>query len=178
LRDGNRASEVVNRLRAMFARNQPTNESLDLNETAREVLVLASSELQVCRVILKPGFDANLPLVSADRVQIQQVILNLILNAADAMRSVDDRPRDLLIVTAPEGTAHARFSVTDSGQGIDPQNLDRIFDVFYSTKPQGMGVGLAISRAIIESHKGRIWATANEGPGATFSFSIPCENQH
>ena len=94
------------------------------------------------------------------------------------MRSVDDRPRDLLIVTAAEGTAHARFSVTDSGHGIDPQNLDRIFDVFYSTKAQGMGVGLAISRAIIESHKGRIWAAANEGPGATFSFSVPFENQH
>ena len=174
LRDGNRASEVVQRLRAMFARKQPEKEPVDLNETAREVLVLSSNELQVRQVILRTDFDTSLPLVRADRVQIQQVILNLILNAADAMRAVDDRSRNLLIVTAREDENWVRLSVRDSGHGIDPQNLERVFDAFYTTKTHGMGVGLAISRSIIESHKGRLWGTANDGPGATFSFSIPC----
>ena len=174
LRDGNRASEVIQRLRAMFARNQPTHESVDLNEAAREVLTLSSNELQVCRAILRTDFDADLPSVSADRIQIQQVILNLILNAADAMMAVDDRPRNLLIVTTRENANWVRLSVRDSGAGIDPQHVDKLFDAFFTTKPRGMGVGLSISRSIIESHKGRLWATANDGPGATFSFSIPC----
>ena len=137
------------------------------------MLALTSSELQVCRVILRTDFDTGLPLVSADRVQLQQVILNLILNAADAMRAVEERPRNLLIVTAREGTNRARLSVSDSGHGIDPQNLERLFDAFYTTKTHGMGVGLSISRSIIENHKGRLWATANDRPGATFSFRSP-----
>ena len=174
LHDGNRASEVIQRLRAMFARKHPANESVDLNEAAREVLALSSNELQVCRVILRTDFEADLPPVSADRIQIQQVILNLILNAADAMKAVDDRPRNLLIVTAREDANGVRLSVCDSGAGIDPQHLDKLFDAFFTTKPQGMGVGLSISRSIIESHNGRLWATANDGPGATFSLSIPC----
>jgi signal transduction histidine kinase len=172
--DGNRASEVITRLRAMFARKHATNESFDLNEAASDVLALSSNELQVCRAILRTDFDADLPPVSADRIQIQQVILNLILNAADAMRTVDDRPRNLLIVTALEDANWVRLSVRDSGAGIDPQHLDKLFDAFFTTKPNGMGVGLSISRSIIESHKGRLWATANNGPGATFSLSIPC----
>jgi PAS domain S-box-containing protein len=178
LRDGNRAAAVIQRLRAMFARNQSPNESVDVNEAAREVLALTSSELQVCRVTLRTDFDFSLPPVSADRVQLQQVILNLILNAADAMRAVDDRPRNLQIVTAREEANWVRLSVTDSGHGIDPQTLEKLFDAFYTTKTHGMGVGLAISRSIIESHKGRLWATANDGPGATFSFSIPYSDQH
>jgi PAS domain S-box-containing protein len=178
LRDGNRASEVINRLRAMFARNQPSHELLDLNETAREVLVLASNELQVCRVVARVEFEPTLRPVSADRVQLQQVILNLVLNAAEAMRAVDDRPRNLAIVTAQEAGNWVRLSVSDSGRGIDAPNLERLFDAFYSTKAHGMGVGLSISRTIIESHHGRLWATPNEGPGATFSFALPCENQH
>jgi signal transduction histidine kinase len=172
--DGTRASEVITRLRAMFARKHATNESFDLNEAAREVLALSSNELQVCRAILRTDFDADLPPVSADRVQIQQVILNLILNAADAMRTIDDRPRNLLIVTALEDANWVRLSVRDSGAGIDPQHIDKLFDAFFTTKPHGMGVGLSISRSIIESHKGRLWATANDGTGATFSLSIPC----
>jgi PAS domain S-box-containing protein len=173
LNDGNRASEVITRLRAMFARTHATNESFDLNEAAREVLALSSNELQVCRAILRTDFDAHLPPISADRIQIQQVILNLILNAADAMMAVEDRPRSLLIVTAREDANWVRLSVCDSGGGIDPQHLDKLFDAFFTTKPHGMGVGLSISRSIIESHKGRLWATANDGPGTTFSLSIP-----
>jgi PAS domain S-box-containing protein len=177
LRDGIRASEVIKRLRAMFSHEQPTTELVDLNDAAREVLALSSSELQVSRVILRTAFDADLHPVNGDRVQLQQVILNLILNATDAMRALDDRPRNLLIVTSPEDANHVRLSVSDSGVGIDPQNLDKLFNAFYTTKSHGMGMGLSISRSIIESHHGRLWASTNDGPGATFSFSIPCRSE-
>jgi PAS domain S-box-containing protein len=177
LRDGNRASEVIKRLRSMFSHKRPTTEPVDLNEAAREVLALSSSELQVARVILRTDFDAGLPVISGDRVQLQQVILNLILNATDAMRALDDRPHNLQVVTAREGTDQVRLSVCDSGVGIDSQNLEKLFNAFYTTKSHGMGVGLSISRSIIESHQGRLWATANDGPGATFSFSIPCKSK-
>ena len=173
LRDGNRASEIIQRLRAMFAHKERTAESVDLNEAAREVLALSLSELQRSGVILRTDFDESLPAVTGDRVQLQQVILNLILNAADAMRAIDDRPRELLVTTASEDANRVRLSVRDSGLGIDPENFAKLFDAFYTTKSDGMGVGLSISRSIIESHEGRLWATANDGPGATFSFSIP-----
>jgi len=109
-------------------------------------------------------------------VQLQQVLLNLILNAADAMREIDDRARDLLIATTRESADEVHLSVRDSGVGIDPQSLEKVFGAFYTTKATGMGMGLSISRSIIESHRGRLWATANEGPGATFSFCIPCDS--
>lgn len=175
LRDGNRASEVIQHLRAMFARKQPAIESVDLNGTVREVLALASSELQNRRVILRTDFADELPNVRGDRVQLQQVILNLILNAADAMMTVDDRPRDLHVTTVRESANQVRLSVRDCGVGIDPNNVEKLFDAFYTTKSTGMGVGLSISRSIIESHQGRLWASANEVSGATFSFSIPTD---
>jgi PAS domain S-box-containing protein len=173
LRDGNRASEVIKRLRVMFSHNQPTTEPVDLNDAAREVLAISSSELQICRVVLQTDFDARLPLVNGDRVQLQQVILNLVLNATDAMSALNDHPRNLLIVTSQDAN-HVRVSVSDSGVGIDPKNLDKLFNAFYTTKSHGMGMGLSISRSIIENHHGRLWASTNDGPGATFSFSIPC----
>jgi signal transduction histidine kinase len=176
LRDGNRASEVIKRLRIMFSHKPPTTEPVDLNDAAREVLALSSSELQICGVIQRTDFDAGLPPVSGDRVQLQQVILNLILNAADAMRTVYDRPRNLLIVTSVEDANHVRLSVSDSGVGIDPRDLGKLFNAFYTTKDQGMGMGLSISRSIIENHKGRLWASANDGPGATLSLSILCRS--
>ncbi len=174
LRDGNRASEVIQRLRTLFIRKQSKIEPVDLNDAAREVLTLSSGELQIHRVILQNEFDERLPAVPGDRVQLQQVILNLVLNATDAMRGVEDRPRQLLVETALEAENRIRLSVRDSGVGVDPRNLDKLFDAFYTTKSDGMGIGLAISRSIIESHAGKLWAHANEGPGATFSFSIPC----
>jgi PAS domain S-box-containing protein len=174
LRDGNRASEVIKRLRVMFSHKQPTTEPVDLNDAAREVLALSASELHICRVILYTDLHTELPIVNGDRVQLQQVILNLVLNATDAMRGVDDRPRGLMIATSPDGPNYVRLSVSDSGVGIDPKNLDKLFSAFYTTKSHGMGMGLSISRSIIENHKGRLWASANDGPGATFSFSIPC----
>jgi signal transduction histidine kinase len=145
-----------------------------LNDASREVLNLSASELRGAGVLVRTEFDDSLPVVRGDRVQLQQVILNLILNAADAMRTIEDRPRNLLVATAREDTDWLRLSVCDSGAGVDPQNLEKLFDAFFTTKTHGMGVGLSISRSIIESHNGRLWATVNDGPGATFSFSIPC----
>jgi PAS domain S-box-containing protein len=177
LRDGNRASEVIQRLRTLFSHKQPKYELVDLNDAAREVLALSTSELQRGHVTLRTDFDDGLPAVNGDRVQLQQVLLNLILNAADSMREVNHRPRDLLIATAREDSNRVRLSVRDSGVGIDPQSLEKIFDAFYTTKTAGMGIGLSISRSIIQSHQGRLWATPNDGPGATFSFCIPCGSE-
>ena len=173
IRDGNRAADVINRLRALFSKKATTLEPLDLNEATEEVMALLLSELQRNRVILRPELAGNLPLIIGDRVQLQQVILNLIRNASDAMSSVDDRPRQLLVRTEAEAGGGVRLSVQDAGSGFDPQAADRLFDTFYTTKNEGMGIGLSVSRSIIESHHGRLWATRNEGPGATFSFSIP-----
>ncbi len=175
IRDGNRASEVITRLRALFGKKSASAQSMDLNEATREVIALSSSELQKNRVILRPELSDGLPLVTGDRVQLQQVILNLLRNAADAMSSVDDRPRDIVIRTEPDDNDRVRLSVTDVGVGLEPQAADRLFEPFYTTKNEGMGIGLSVSRSIIERHHGRLWATPNSGPGVTFSFSIPCK---
>ena len=174
IRDGNRASEVITRLRALFSKKEATNESVDLNDATREVLALSSSELQRNRVILQQELADDLPSVTGDRVQLQQVILNLLRNASDAMSGVDDRPRQLLIRTEGDEDDHVRLTVKDAGVGFAPQAADRLFESFYTTKNDGMGIGLSVSRSIIESHHGRLWATPNNGPGVTFSFSIPC----
>jgi PAS domain S-box-containing protein len=173
IRDGERAAAVITRLRALFSRKDATIESVDLNEATREVIALSLSELQRNRVILRSDLADNLPPVAGDRVQLQQVILNLVRNASDAMSGIDNRPRLLLIRTEPDEGGHVRLSVQDAGVGFDPQVMDRLFDSFYTTKNDGMGIGLSVSRSIIASHHGRLWATPNEGPGATFSFSIP-----
>ncbi len=173
IRDGDRAAAVITRLRALFSKKNATIESVDLNEATREVIALSLSELQRNRVILRSELADNLPPVAGDRVQLQQVILNLVRNASDAMSGVDDRQRQLLIRTEPDEGGQVRLSVHDAGVGFDPQVMDRLFDSFYTTKNDGMGIGLSVSRSIIASHHGRLWATPNEGPGATFSFSIP-----
>jgi len=173
IRDGNRASEVVTRLRALFSKKEATTEPVDLNEATREVVALSLSGLQRNGVILRQELADDIPVVMADRVQLQQVILNLVLNASDAMSGVDERPRELVIRTAREEGDHVRLIVRDAGVGFDPQAMDRLFEAFYTTKNNGMGMGLSVSRSIIESHQGRLWATPNDGPGATFSFSIP-----
>jgi PAS domain S-box-containing protein len=174
IRDGNRAAEMITRLRALFSKKLATVQSIDLNEATREVIALSLSEIREGRVILRPELGDNLPLVTGDRVQLQQVILNLLRNASDAMRTVDDRPRDLLILTEQDGDDRVRLSVSDVGVGFEPQAADRLFQAFYTTKNEGMGIGLSVSRSIIERHQGRLWATPNNGPGVTFSFSIPC----
>jgi C4-dicarboxylate-specific signal transduction histidine kinase len=173
IRDANRASEVIKRLRTMFSKDAPTTEKVDLNDAAQEVIILSAGELQRSRALLQTEFAENLPLVSADRVQLQQVILNLLLNAADAMAEVDDRPRKLLIQTGLLNDGGVKLTVRDSGTGLNPHTVEKLFTAFYTTKVNGMGVGLSICRLIIESHNGRIWAEANNGTGATFSFCVP-----
>ena len=175
IRDGNRATDVITRLRALFSRKEFTLESLDLSEATREVVALSLSDLQRHRVILHSQLADDLPPVAGDRVQLQQVILNLLRNASDAMAAVHDRPRQLVIRTEREDSERVRLTVRDAGIGVDRESLDKLFDAFYTTKRGGMGIGLAISRSIIESHRGRIWAAPNDGPGATFAFSIPIE---
>jgi PAS domain S-box-containing protein len=173
IRDGNRASDVITRLRALFSKKDSSTESVDLNEATREVIALSSTTLQKNKVILRLELADDLPFVTGDRVQLQQVILNLLANASDAMSTVDDRPRKLLIKTEQDEGDGVRLTVQDAGAGFDPQTADRLFDAFYSTKHDGMGIGLSVSRSIIESHRGRLWAAPNDGPGATFSFSVP-----
>jgi len=174
IRDGNRASEVITRLRGLFSRKSATFEPFDLNEAVEEVIALLLSELQRNRIVLRPDLAADLPAVLGDRIQVQQVILNLIRNGSDAMSAVDDRPRDLLITTESDQGSGVRLSVKDTGVGFDPQSEEQLFEAFYTTKGDGMGIGLSVSRSIMESHRGRLWAVRNEGPGATFLFSIPC----
>ena len=173
IRDGNRASDVITRLRSLFTKKNATTESVDLNEATREVIALLLSELQRNGVILRSELADALPPVTGDRVQLQQVILNLLLNASDAMSSVDDRPRQLMIRTERDEGDRVRLAVQDTGVGFDPQDMHRLFEAFYTTKSDGMGIGLSVSRSIIESHHGRLWAAPNDGPGATFVFSIP-----
>ena len=173
IRDGNRASDVIVRLRALFSKREFTLESLDLNEATREVIALSLSDLQRSRVVLQSDLAEDLPIVTGDRIQLQQVILNLLRNASDAMLGLQDRPRQLLIRTEQEDGGRVRVSVRDAGVGVDAQSIDKLFDAFYTTKGDGMGIGLSVSRSIIESHHGRLWAEPNDGPGATFSFSIP-----
>jgi C4-dicarboxylate-specific signal transduction histidine kinase len=177
IRDGNRASEVITRLRALFSKKESTIESVDLNDATREVIALSMNELQRGRVILHHELAEDLPAVTGDRIQLQQVILNLLRNASDAMISVDDRPRELLITTERDEGDQVRVSIKDVGMGLDRQGIERLFDAFYTTKNGGMGIGLSVSRSIVENHHGRLWASLNEGPGATFSFSIPCRSE-
>jgi C4-dicarboxylate-specific signal transduction histidine kinase len=174
IRDGNRASDVISRLRALFTKREFTPESLDLNDATREVIALALSDLQRNRVVLRSELAEDLPPVMGDRVQLQQVTLNLLRNASDAMVDVQDRPRQLLIRTQQEADDRVCLSVRDAGCGVNPQDFEKLFDPFYTTKSGGMGIGLSVSRSIIEKHQGRLWAEPNNGPGATFSFSIPC----
>jgi len=173
IRDGNRASDVIARVRALFTKKEPAIEAVDLNEVTREVIALSLSDLQRNRVVLQAELARDLPAITGDRIQLQQVILNLLRNASDAMADVHDCPRQLLVRTEREDGDRVRVSVRDAGVGVDPRNLDKLLDAFYTTKTDGMGIGLSISRSIIETHNGRLWAEGNDGPGATFSFSLP-----
>jgi C4-dicarboxylate-specific signal transduction histidine kinase len=173
IRDGNRASDVITRLRALFSKQDAAAEPVDLNDATRKVIALSLSEIQRNRAVLRQELADGLPPVMGDRVQLQQVILNLLLNALDAMSGIDDRPRQLLIRTARDDEDCVRLTVQDSGTGIEPHRIERLFEAFYTTKSGGMGIGLSVSRSIIESHQGKLWATPNDGPGAAFSFAIP-----
>jgi PAS domain S-box-containing protein len=173
VRDGRRAGEVIARIRGLTKRTAPPREELDLNQTVQEVLALVGDEAKRQRVIIRTHFAHDLSPVSGDRIQLQQVILNLVMNAIEAMSSVEDRTRELVINTRNADADHVQVSVEDSGPGLEPNASGKIFDAFYTTKASGMGMGLSISRSILQNHGGRLWATANNGSGASFHFSLP-----
>jgi len=173
--DGNRAAEIIQRIRNLVKRAPSRNDQLDINEPILEVIALARSEVQRSGVSLQTRLAPDLPLVEGDRVQLQQVMLNLILNAVEALSGVSEGSRDLLISSEDGGADGVRVAVQDSGPGLIPESVDRLFEAFYTTKPTGTGMGLAICRSIIEAHGGRLWATANEPRGAVFQFSLPPE---
>jgi len=173
IRDAHRAADVISRLRALFSNQAIAAELVDLNDATLEVIALSRTELERNGVIAQMELAKDLPLVTGDRVQLQQVILNLLRNASDAMSSVQERPRHITIRTERDESDRVRLKVQDVGTGFEPENISRLFEAFYTTKNEGMGMGLSVSRSIIENHHGTLSATLNDGPGATFSFSIP-----
>jgi len=173
IRDGGRASDIIGRIRALVRKAPPRNDQLNINATILEVIALTRTELSSARTSLQTELTDGLPLISGDRVQLQQVMLNLILNAVEAMSGSSQATRELMIRTAQDGPDSVLVAVQDSGPGLKPESLDRLFEAFYTTKPGGMGMGLSICRSIIEAHGGRVWATANAPQGATFQFTLP-----
>jgi C4-dicarboxylate-specific signal transduction histidine kinase len=171
--DATRAAEVISRIRALTAKGKAERGPVDLNEVVAQVLVLAGAELERAGVVLRTELRDDLPPVLADRIQTQQVVLNLMMNAVEAMREVRGRPRELVVQTGPHAGAQALVAVRDAGVGLDPGARARIFDAFYTTKAGGIGLGLSISRSIVERHGGRLWVEENDGPGVTFRFTLP-----
>jgi C4-dicarboxylate-specific signal transduction histidine kinase len=165
---------VISRLRALFKRGETQMQVLDANELVREVLSLAHGDLATRSIDTHLQLAPALPPVAGDRVQLQQVMLNLIMNANEAMASCEPAERRLLIRTVPT-RSHVHLSFTDRGPGFPPEQHDRLFEPFYTTKAQGLGLGLSISRSIVTAHRGRLWGRSNEGGGATFFISLPCQ---
>ena len=172
VRDGNRASEIITRIRALLKKGETQKLPLDINQTIEEVVRLAAHEAATRGVTIRMGLAPDLPRVSGDRVQLQQVILNLVINGIEAMASVADRSRELFIRSARHGSNKVLITVRDTGVGVNPEDPERIFDAFYTTKSQGLGMGLAISRSIVEDHGGELSAVPNNGPGTTFQFTL------
>src|SRR5271165_1826207 len=173
VRDGKRAGEVIARIRALTRKAEVPREQLDLNETIREVLALVGGQAKRNSVMVRMRFADDLSPVSGDQVQLQQVVLNLVMNGIEAMSSVGERARELVITTRNVDSDQVQVTVEDSGAGLDPNTIAKIFDPFYTTKPGGMGMGLSICRSILQAHGGRLWATANDGPGTAFHFTLP-----
>ncbi len=171
-RDGNRASDVIGRIRALVKKSATEQAHLDINEVIQEVLGLIQTEIRKNEVVLRMKLAPDLPRILGDRVQLQQVILNLMMNGIEAMSAVTDRSRDLLIRSCRYESDKVLIAVQDSGTGLETESLDHLFTAFFTTKPKGMGMGLAISRSIIEAHGGKLWASPNDGPGATFQFTL------
>ena len=174
MRDANRASEIIARLRQMFSSKESPSEALQLNDIAQEVVALSLTELQRDALTVRAQYARDLPAIYGDRVQLQQVILNLLLNAADAMRGNEGGPREITLRTELQPDGNVRLTVADSGMGITPEHAEKLFEPFFTTKATGMGIGLSVSRSILERHRGRLWAEPNEGRGATFAFYLPC----
>jgi C4-dicarboxylate-specific signal transduction histidine kinase len=174
VRDGRRAGDVITRLRSLFRREGSPNERLGINEVVQEVIAITRGNVQKGDATIRTQMADDLPLVRGDRVQLQQLVLNLIMNAVEAMSEVHDRPREVVVSTQRGEENEVRVQVQDSGVGLDPEGKEKLFEAFYTSKTVGMGMGLAISRSIVEHHGGRLWAVSNDGPGATFLFTIPC----
>lgn len=172
VRDGKRAGDVIARIRALATKTVTVKGRLDMNEAIREVVALARDEVRRSGVTLRTEFADDLSPALGDRVQLQQVVLNLVMNGVQAMSTVEERRRELVIRTQNDEGDQVRVTVQDSGIGIDPQRMQRIYDAFYTTKHGGMGMGLSISRSIVQDHGGQLWAMANDGPGTTFHFTV------
>jgi signal transduction histidine kinase len=170
---GNRANEILQRIRGLVKGTPPVKERLDINETILEAIAFTPNELERHRILLQTKLASDLPPVPGDRVQLQQVILNLLVNAIEVMRDVSERERQLLVSSRKHDSDSVLVAVQDSGTGLDPANLESVFEAFHTTKPNGMGMGLAISRSIVNAHGGRLWATNSETGGAVFQFTLP-----
>ena len=171
--DADRAGEILDRVRDHIKKAPPRKERVDLNQAITDVIALAQGAIIKNEVSIQTGIAEGLPHVEADRVQVQQVLLNLILNAVEAMTAVKKGARELSISTEQHRAGSVLVAVSDSGPGIDPKHLDRVFDAFYTTKSSGVGMGLSICRSIIDAHGGRLWADANAPRGAVFQFTLP-----
>jgi signal transduction histidine kinase len=174
VRDGTRAAEIISRIRLLFKKGAPRREVVDVNEVVREMIVLLGSEVTRYSISVQTDFAADLPQVMGDRVQLQQVMMNLIMNSIDAMKNVDGT-RELAIASRRAENEQLMVSVSDTGVGLPPQQEDQIFDAFFTTKPQGTGMGLSISRSIVQSHGGRLWVAGSSRRGASFSFTLPAK---
>ena len=174
VKSGTRAADIINRIRLLFRKGATPRESVDVNEVIQEMIVLLRTEATRYAVPIRAELGAGLPKVKADRVQLQQVLMNLMLNGIDAMKDAK-ATGELTIRSEQAASGQLLISVSDTGVGLPPQQADQIFNAFFTTKPNGTGMGLPISRSIIESHGGRLWAAANSGPGATFHFTLPSE---
>jgi signal transduction histidine kinase len=174
--NGNRAAEIIGRIRSLVKKEPPRKIALEVNEALVEVIALTCGEVMKNNVSVQTQLAEGLPLIQGDRVQLQQVILNLIINAVQAMSGVGEGSRELLIGTGKDASGRVLVSVQDSGPGLNPESFERLFDSFYTTKPGGMGMGLSICRSIVEAHGGRIWATPNAGPGITVQFALPIDD--
>ena len=178
MNDTDRAGDVIGGIRKLITKAPaPRDDCLDINEAIREVIVLTRGEALKNGVSVQMLLAEGLPPFQGDRVQLQQVILNLIMNAVEAMSSVDDVRRELSISTGRRGADEILVAVRDSGPGIDPERLERVFHSFYTTKPSGMGLGLAICRSIVDAHSGRLWVDANEPRGSVFQFTLLAGNK-
>jgi len=173
IKDSYRASEVITRIRALVKKGEPRNDLVDINEIIVEVFALAQDQARRSHIHLNRQLDDDVPPVRGDRVQLQQVILNLIVNGLEAIAKGKDGLRELTVRSNKDEQDHVSVAVSDSGEGLDPANLEHVFDAFFTTKPDGMGMGLAISRTIIEAHGGRLWATSNHPNGTVFQFTLP-----
>jgi signal transduction histidine kinase len=173
MESGARASEVIHRICALVKKAPPRKDRLEINEAILEVIALIRSEMANNGISVRTQLAEILPVIQGDRVQMQQVFLNLLINAIEAMSGMSEGPRELLISTRDTETDGVLVAVRDSGPGIAPESVDRLFESFYTTKPTGLGMGLSICRSIIEAHQGRLWASANTPRGAVFQFTLP-----